>query len=480
MIYPKTSIDIKGSTVGLPLSILHTVSLIDKGKYKVFIIDQRVEKDWKNNLEKMLKKNILCVGISAMTGSQIKWALRATKIIRNQSKKIRIVWGGVHPSLLPIETIKDKNVDIIVLGEGDRTFPELVDALANEKDLENVKGICFKKNNKIVITGTRNFEDLNKLPEPDYSLIDINKYFLNLYASKKALSLNTGRGCLHRCAFCYNVVFNKRVWRALNAKNIVKRIKSLIKLGAETIDIVDDDFFNNIERINELIELLNKNSIKVNFIVNCRCDYIAKWDIKFLKKLYNNGFNQFYVGVESGSDRILKKMKKDLTVKQVLECNRKLKEAGIRPVYSFMAGLPGEKLKDINKTIDLMMNLHKNYNEAYLAPLKIFTPFPGTELYNSCLKLGMKIPKSLNEWGDFDFNTPVDGWRDDNMNKFLEKMSYITSFIDGRSVAINIKANIFLKILIKIYSAVIRLRCRYHFYYFTPEFHLMKFLRRFL
>jgi radical SAM superfamily enzyme YgiQ (UPF0313 family) len=326
----------------------------------------------------------------------------------------------------------------------------------------------------------RKFEDLNKLPEPDYSLIDVNKYFLNLYGSRKALSLNTGRGCLHKCAFCYNVAFNRRVWRGLNAKNIVKRIKSLVKFGAETIDIVDDDFFNDTKRVNELIELLNKNNIKVNFIVNCRCDYIAKWDINFLKKIYENGFKQFYIGVESGSNKILKKMKKGLTVRQVLECNRKLKEVGIRPIYSFMAGLPGEKLKDINKTIDLMINLHRNYKEAYLAPLKIFTPFPGTELYNTCLKLGMKIPKNLEDWGNFDFNTPMDGWRSKKMNNFLEKMSYITSFIDGKSLATNIKANIFLRTLIKIYSVVARLRCQYHFYHFTPEFYLMKFLRRFL
>jgi radical SAM superfamily enzyme YgiQ (UPF0313 family) len=122
MIYPKTSIDIKGSTIGLPLSILHAVSLINKNKYKIFIIDQRVERNWKKLLKKLLKKDILCVGMSVMTGSQIKWALKATKIIRKKSKKIKIVWGGIHPTLSPIETIKDKNVDIIVLGEGERTF----------------------------------------------------------------------------------------------------------------------------------------------------------------------------------------------------------------------------------------------------------------------------------------------------------------------------------------------------------------------
>lgn len=479
MIYPKTTIDIKGSSVGLPLSIMHPVSLIDKKKYNIFIIDQRVETDWKIKLEKLLKKDILCVGISAMTGSQIKWALKATKIIRNMSEKIKIVWGGVHPSLLPMNTIKDENVDIIVLREGDKTFPELVNALSNEKKLENVKGICFKKNNKIVITKTRDFVDLNKLPEPDYTLVDINNYFLNLYASRKAISLSTGRGCPHRCSFCYNVIFNKRVWRGLSAKNIIKKIKNLIKSGAKTIDIVDDNFFYDIERVNELIELLNKNNIKVNFVVNCRCDYIARWNIKFLKKLHENGFNELYVGIESGSDRILKKIKKDLTVKQILECNKKLKEACIRPVYSFMIGSPGEKLEDINKTIDLMMKLLGDYKEAFLAPLKVFTPFPGTELYNSCLKLGMKIPKSLDDWGNLDFNTPTRGWRDNNMNEFLEKISYIISFVDGRAVTTNIRANIFLKILIKAYSTLVRLRCRYHFYHFTPEFHLIKILRRF-
>ena len=120
MIYPKTSLDKVGNSVCLPLSIMHTTSLIPQDKFRVKLIDQRVQKDWQYVLEKeLLNENLLCVGISTMTGNQITWAIKAAEIIRDKAPKVPIVWGGVHPTLYPEQTSKQPLVYIMVINKTD-------------------------------------------------------------------------------------------------------------------------------------------------------------------------------------------------------------------------------------------------------------------------------------------------------------------------------------------------------------------------
>jgi len=479
LIYPTTTLDKKGYSIGLPLSILNLATFLYK-KYSIKIIDQRIDRKWKLTLKNELKKERpICVGISAMTGVQIYFALKAAKIVRKVSPKTTLVFGGVHPTLLPEQTIQNKYVDIIILGEGEKSFSELVECLKNNKPIDDIKGVCFKKNEKIRINPP-SFIDLNEMPGSPYELINIKNYFLNLYTTRKALSLVTGKGCPHRCAFCYNVLFNRRIWRQLDEKRMIKEIKILKKFGAESIDIIDDNFFTNLKRVDRFIRLLEKEKLNLKFVINCRADYIIRMGADLLKKLYEVGFHEFYVGCESGSDRILKLIKKDITVDQILKANRILKETGIRPIYSFIAGFPGETREDIRKTLNLMMKLIKEDANASLTQLKVFTPFPGTELFDICLKHGLKPPKTFEDWSNFYYNSASYEWRSKKDRKFLEKLSYITSFLDQKTISWHLGKTPIDRVLIKMYSKIARFRCKYNFYFFTPEVSLMKIVKKYI
>ena len=110
LIYPQTGWDIKGVSISLPLSLLYLANPLDKGNLKVKIIDQRVNKrDWENILSRELKDKPICVGISSMTGFQIKGGLKASQIVKRLSPQTKVVWGGVHPSLLPEQTLKNNS-----------------------------------------------------------------------------------------------------------------------------------------------------------------------------------------------------------------------------------------------------------------------------------------------------------------------------------------------------------------------------------
>jgi len=164
LVYPKVRLDRPiWEEIRIPLGLLTIATPLDIAGYKVKIIDQRVEKYWKKILLDELKKEPICVGISSMTGPQIKYALEVSKLVK-QNSNIPVVWGGVHPSLLPEQTLKNDFVDIVVQGEGEETFYELVRALKDKSTLNGIKGIWYKEDGKLKRNPPRPFIDLNQQP----------------------------------------------------------------------------------------------------------------------------------------------------------------------------------------------------------------------------------------------------------------------------------------------------------------------------
>jgi len=367
----------------------------------------------------------------------------------------------VHPSLLPDQTLLTVEVDYVICGEGEKVIVDLLKEIERDPSGRTVKNMW----------ASEKFLSLDDVPEPDYSLVDINKYFMNLYQSKKTLSLLTGKGCPHGCKYCYNVEFNNRKWRGLSAENIVKRVKTLISFGAESIDLLDDNFFVDKNRVKDFCELLLKEKINMSFMTNCRADYIAGFSDEFLSMIKHAGFNELFIGVESGSQRVLDYIHKDLTIEQVRTCNAKLKRAGIKPIYSFMCGFPTETEEEVFSTLDLMMELLEEYPGAAVTSLKVFTPFPGSELFSVCVKNGFVPPTSLEGWGRFNYNT-VQFKKD----KLLERLSLITYFLDPKTLE-GISNNELLRFCIRLYGRVVWWRCKHKFFGFMPETKVIKWVK---
>ncbi|GAH55929.1 unnamed protein product, partial [marine sediment metagenome] len=212
LVYPNTRIGRAfWGDIFMPISLLAVAAPLVNAAHKIKIIDQRVEKNWKNLLLRYLKEEPVCVGVSCMTGPQIKYALEVSKLVRENSTA-PIVWGGVHPSLLPSQSLDNDFVDIVVEGEGEETFFELFQVLNNRLPLSRVKGVWYKENGELKKNPQRPFTDLNKQPPLSYQLLDIEKYEAVNYGNRY-FSFLTSRGCPQKCAFCYNTSFNKGQWR---------------------------------------------------------------------------------------------------------------------------------------------------------------------------------------------------------------------------------------------------------------------------
>jgi|ETNmetMinimDraft_2_1059921.scaffolds.fasta_scaffold112664_1 radical SAM superfamily enzyme YgiQ (UPF0313 family) len=190
----------------LPLPLLYIAAKLE-GVVDVKIIDQQLG-NWENELTNNLDQDVLCVGVTSMTGPQLKQAIRISKMVK--SKGIPVIWGGIHASLTTEQTLLNDFVDIVVIGEGDLTFPEVVSQLLGNKELDKVNGIAYKKDGKVRFTSQRNQIDMDALPEVPYHLVDMSKYFLHPTSNptERVLPIQTSRGCPYNCKFCYNLLFN--------------------------------------------------------------------------------------------------------------------------------------------------------------------------------------------------------------------------------------------------------------------------------
>jgi radical SAM superfamily enzyme YgiQ (UPF0313 family) len=472
LVYPRTGMDVPGKTVSLPLSVLHPAALLDAYGFEVRIVDQRVEPDWRGALRDALRHDPVCVGISSMTGDQIAHGIDAARLVKQHSAA-PVVWGGVHPSLTPHQTIRSPHVDIVVVGEGERTLPELASALHEGRSLERVSGLCYRDGDEVRVTPERPPEDLDALPPVPYHLVDVGRYFFEFNLPGRTLSLLGGRGCPHRCGFCYNTRLHAHRWRGRDPALVVADIRKLRSLGAENVFVVDDDFFANPRRAGKICELLLAEKLHVPIITTCRADYLAGFSDDFLRLL---GRCRFYVsiGVESGSPRILELIEKRITVEQVLRANRRLRGSGVTFNFAFMAGFPTETWEDIDQTVDLMVRLQDENPEARLTNLKIFTPLPGTALLKRCVQHGFEPPRDLDGWSRYSHHHANFRWGSARDAALLEKVSWFTYFLDGEQMQTMFGTDPLRRALFAAYSRLVRFRCRRHWYRFTPEVDLLR------
>jgi len=460
----------------LPLSLLTVAAPLDKAGYSVKIIDQQVQSKWKNILLRELGKGALCVGITCMTGPQIRYALEISRIVK-QNSSIPIVWGGTHPSLLPAQTLENENIDIVVQGEGEETFLELVEALKNKTPLDTIKGIWYKQDNKIKQNPTRAFIDLNQQPPLTYRLIDIERYLEKRF-QYRAIRTFSSRGCTYNCSFCYNQSFNLGKWRALTVDETIKRVKELAEIyKINSIIFCDDNFFNDIPRAKEILRRFASQQLDLTlFKIDIRPDTLFSLDDETLQLLKQSGCLNVAIGLESGSERILSLLKKNITVAQIIAINQRLKDLNIIPSYTFMVGYPTETLGEVKETISLILRLIREYPQI-IKKLHIYTPLPGTELFDLSIKCGLILPQKLKDWIRFNYRTINLPWLPKEMRGLLRMLNFCSIFLEYNSFFNpEIRMSPFVRLTAKLYRPLARWRIENMIWRFPLEIELADWL----
>lgn len=494
LLYPKTGVDF-GATIAPPHSVLSVAAPLQKKGYKVKIIDQRTDPDWKTHLTQEVQNKPICVGISTMTGTQIFYALEMAKLIRNLTNgNIPIVWGGPHPSILPEQTLKNENVDAVCIGEGDETFLEMVEAYQGGSPLNEVKGIMFKNGSQNVMTPERPLIDVEELlPVPWDLLPDVEKYIhkdFYIKGVKRSLDVGlTSRGCPFKCGFCCSASIRHRKWRARSVEKSLETILGPVKrFNLDSIWIRDDEFYIDRERAYKICEGIVNSGEKIKWYTSgTRVDIFNKATDEQLLMLKKSGAHTLKFGAESGSNRILKLMQKGICQEDTIKANLKAKRVGITPAFALMIGFPTETFDEINQTIDLFLRLKKDNPQAQFEVISPYTAFPGTPLYDVAIKHGLRPPEALEGWIDwlcdeYDLEGRKMPWYNYSERKKIGNIAYMSILSNSIQNAVggvsNGSVRLLLKALFKPISAFERFKLTRKWYSFAPELDVARYLRK--
>lgn len=401
-----------------PLGLGYIAAVLLQEGYQVEVLDINAHRFSKEEVEyKISKSNFDVVGIGGIitTYKYVKWLI---KVLKNYHPHKQIIIGGSIASSIPHIMLEKNSVDVLCIGEGEETVKDLIKALENKEDLQNVKGIWYKDSKgRIFKTEPRMpIKNLDYIPFPAWDLFPMDIYLKNPVgapnknkwidgsseeSNELTMNLFATRGCPYKCIYCYHD-FMGQGYRSRSPENIIREIKYLYsKYKVKYFHFIDDEFVMKKDFVYEFCELLKAFSNEIGQKITWGCaGRVNLMTEKLIATMVDAGCILICYGIESGSQKMLNVMKKNVTVEQAKEAITLTKKYLGWADCSFMVGTPGENLETIQETIDFCKELE-------LSPEVIFfvTPYPGTELYEMALSQGKIIDEeeyilNLNEQGE--------------------------------------------------------------------------------
>lgn len=381
-----------------PIGLGYIAVILRNAGHDVTLIDPDIgDMTYDSLRDEIIKESPNLVGISAMT-SNIHSACKIATIVKKSVNAITVI-GGNHTSSVPEETMQNfDDFDFLVIGEGEYTILELCNTLERDKtpDLSKIKGICYKRDGKIIKTDPRSFiEDMDSLPFPARDMVDMDNYRPPNYMEfgKKSATMITSRGCPNRCTFCSAHFSTGYRYRPHSPDYVISEIKHLInEYGIEFIIFWDDTFTIDRSRVIKICNLMLEEKLGIEWFCLARVNTVDEELLRLMKKA---GCRVINFGVESGNQEILNNIKKGTTIPQIRKAIKMARKVGFKILSSFMFGLPGETHETIENTIRFAIELDPD-----MAFFFILTPLPGSEIYNTYK--GILFDVSSN-WEDYKY-----------------------------------------------------------------------------
>jgi radical SAM superfamily enzyme YgiQ (UPF0313 family) len=393
--------------------------------HEVKIIDSNILNYTIGDVERELRSfNPDVVGITSVTSS-IYEAYKVAETAKRIREDCIVILGGPHASFMPRQSMEEcKYIDVIVRGEGEETARELIENIEKGSSLNEVRGITFRRGNEVIETEPRPFiKNIDDIPFPSRDLLPMHLYKFN---GVKYTTMLTSRGCPFKCSFCSSSRLFGGYWRGRSPENVLEEMKIIYEeYGIRNIEFIDDTFTLNQERAEKICDGIVEQGWDISWGASSRVDTLSK---KLAEKMKKAGCWIIYLGIESGSQKILDAIGKRITLEQVRKAVKILKDSGIQVLGSFIIGF----LQDTKETIKETIKFAKSLNLDY-AQFSILTPYPGTPIFDYAKRNNMLLTE---DWSKYTAIEPIVkiGEVSEKEIKALLRKAYITFYLRPRIV----------------------------------------------
>jgi anaerobic magnesium-protoporphyrin IX monomethyl ester cyclase len=370
-----------------PLGLAFVAASLEKAGYQAAILDnynlKKPIEEVKQEL-KRLEPEIVGITCGSVT---YRRCLETAQAVKEVLPSCKVVVGGWQPTYMPESLLQYPEIDYLVMGEGEQAMVQLADSLAKDEDrsaVAKIPGVAYMRNGKIVQTAPTFMQDLDQIPFPARHLLPMEIYdrIIPYLDASPVDTMNVIRGCPYHCAYCET----KKLWgptcRAFSPTRIAAEIEHLVQnFGSRGVYFVGDNFTINKKRTVELCNLMKKEKLDIKWVCDTRVDQVSR---ELLREMKSAGCQTIWFGVESGSARILEKLNKKITMEQISHAFKLCKEQGIQLACSFMVGIPGETVEDMNATFKFARKLDPDWCQ-----FNTYVAVPGSKLYDEIMANGL-------------------------------------------------------------------------------------------
>jgi len=380
-----------------PLAVLSLAAVIE-GREDYVIVDGNLDPDPASTLDRLAAEHrIELLAVSVMPGPQMVSAFGLCREFKRRHPSVPVVWGGYFPSLYTAATLNANYVDMVVRGQGEDTFLDVIQAVRGHKRLADIAGLSFKDAFGLhVHNPPRPLRSPNDFPELPYHRLGApEKYIARTFLGSRTAVHQASIGCPYRCRFCGVVpLFDGRQ----KMESPVRTARTLTHLqrayGIDAVQFYDNNFFL---RENHALDLCDRIApLKLRWWCEGRIDILLRYPDSTLKRLRDAGATMIFFGAESGSDETLRQMNKGLRTEQTLELAARIRRFGIVPEFSFVVGNPEDPEGDTRQSIEFIRKI-KKLNPASEIIVQHYIPVPHPDgSYGGGDRVG--FPATLEEW----------------------------------------------------------------------------------
>jgi anaerobic magnesium-protoporphyrin IX monomethyl ester cyclase len=407
----------------MPLALLAIGSELDPEVYEVVTIDGRLDPDAENTVLSHID-SALCLGVTVLTGAPISDALQISRAAKRARPDVPVVWGGWHPSMFARECLLEHCVDVSVRGQGEETFAEIVRRLAEGRTLDGCAGCTVRlADGTIHENPSRPLASVDKFRAHDYGLIPVERYFE--LKGKRQIDYISSQGCNFRCAFCSDPFVYGRKWVGLEPTRMALHLKELWdRYHFDDVNFQDETFFTQRDRVQALADRIIESGMKITWAATMRADQGVRMPEEVWARCKESGLRRLLVGVESGSNEMLKRIRKDIKIEQVFHTAAMMLKYEIAGHFPFIVGFPDESDASIQATLDCAKKL-RSLSPDFLTPIFYFKPYPGSELVIEAVARGFRLPQTLEAWAQFDYVAGEPGpWVSPEKFKLIERFKF--------------------------------------------------------